>query len=166
MKSTLYLVLVFPFFLFSQPELKGVVVESNTQNQSIPLPGANVFWLNTSVGTITSDDGSFKLPYKPIYKKLVISYVGFKTDTLTIDTPKTIRHLLEATDDLGEVTVSARKKSTAVSYLSSQNISTISSKELLKAACCNLSESFETNPSIDVNFTDAVTGAKQIKMLG
>ena len=43
MKSTLYLVLVFPFFLFSQPELKGVVVESNTQNQSIPLPGANVF---------------------------------------------------------------------------------------------------------------------------
>jgi len=166
MKSTLYLVLVFPFFLFSQPELKGVVVESNTQNQSIPLPGANVFWLNTSVGTITSDDGTFKLPYKPIYKKLVISYVGFKTDTLTIDTPKTIRHLLEATDDLGEVTVSARKKSTALSYLSSQNISTISSKELLKAACCNLSESFETNPSIDVNFTDAVSGAKQIKMLG
>jgi len=166
MKSTLYLVLVFPFFLFSQPELKGVVVESNTQNQSIPLPGANVFWLNTSVGTITSDDGTFKLPYKPIYKKLVISYVGFKTDTLTIDTPKTIRHLLEATDDLGEVTVSARKKSTALSYLSSQNITTISSKELLKAACCNLSESFETNPSIDVNFTDAVSGAKQIKMLG
>jgi len=166
MKSTLYLVLVFPFFLFSQPELKGVVVESNTQNQSIPLPGANVFWLNTSVGTITSDDGTFKLPYKPIYKKLVISYVGFKTDTLTIDTPKTIRHLLEATDDLGEVTVSARKKSTALSYLSSQNISTISSKELLKAACCNLSESFETNPSIDVNFTDAVSGAKQIRMLG
>ena len=166
MKSTLYLILVFPFFLFSQPQLKGMVVELNTQNQSIPLPGANVFWLNTSVGTITSDDGSFKLPYKPVYKKLVISYVGFKTDTLTIDTPKTIRHLLEATDDLGEVTVSARKKSTAVSYLSSQNISTISSKELLKAACCNLSESFETNPSIDVNFTDAVSGAKQIKMLG
>ena len=166
MKSTLYLILVFPFFLFSQPQLKGMVVELNTQNQSIPLPGANVFWLNTSVGTITSDDGTFKLPYKPIYKKLVISYVGFKTDTLTIDTPKTIRHLLEATDDLGEVTVSARKKSTALSYLSSQNISTISSKELLKAACCNLSESFETNPSIDVNFTDAVSGAKQIKMLG
>ena len=85
MKSTLYLILVFPFFLFSQPQLKGMVVELNTQNQSIPLPGANVFWLNTSVGTITSDDGSFKLPYKPVYKKLVISYVGFKTDTLTID---------------------------------------------------------------------------------
>ena len=37
---------------------------------------------------------------------------------------------------------------------------------MLKAACCNLSESFETNPAIDVNFSDAITGTKQIKMLG
>ena len=37
---------------------------------------------------------------------------------------------------------------------------------MLKAACCNLSESFETNPSIDVNFSDAISGTKQIKMLG
>ena len=42
----------------------------------------------------------------------------------------------------------------------------ISSKELQKAACCNLSESFETNATVDVSFTDAVSGAKQIKMLG
>jgi outer membrane receptor for ferrienterochelin and colicin len=157
---------VFPFFLFSQVELKGMIMERNTQKQQIPLPGANVFWLNTSIGTITSDDGTFTLPYKSAYKKLIISYVGFKTDTLSVNTPKMIHHLLEATDDLGEVTVSARKKSTATSYLSSQNIATISSKELLKAACCNLSESFETNPSIDVNFTNAISGTKQIKMLG
>jgi outer membrane receptor for ferrienterochelin and colicin len=39
-------------------------------------------------------------------------------------------------------------------------------KELFKAACCNLSESFETNPSVDVAFTDAVTGTRQIQMLG
>ena len=166
MKSTLYFILLFPFFIFSQSEIKGMVMELNTQNQHIPLLGANVFWLNTSIGTITSEDGTFKLPYEPSYQKLVISYVGFKTDTLTVNSSKMIHHLLEATDDLGEVTVSVRKKATATSYLSSQNISTISSKELLKAACCNLSESFETNPSIDVNFTDAISGTKQIKMLG
>ena len=166
MKSILYLIIFFPFFIFSQSEIKGKITELNSQNQQIPLLGANVFWLNTSIGTITSEEGTFKLPYKPSYKKLVISFVGFKTDTLSIDSPKMIRHLLEASDDLGEVTVSARKKSSATSYLSSQNISTISSKELLKAACCNLSESFETNPSIDVNFTDAISGTKQIKMLG
>src|SRR5690606_38370165 len=55
---------------------------------------------------------------------------------------------------------------TSKSYLKASNTFTVSSKELLKAACCNLSESFETNPSIDVNFADAVTGTRQIKMLG
>ena len=166
MKFTLYFILLFPFFIFSQSEIKGMVMELNTQKQHIPLLGANVFWLNTSIGAITSEDGTFKLPYEPSYKKLVISYIGFKTDTLSVDSPKMIHHLLQASDDLGEVTVSVRKKSSATSFLSSQNISTISSKELLKAACCNLSESFETNPSIDVNFTDAISGTKQIKMLG
>ena len=141
-------------------------MEQNSKNQRIPLPGANVFWLNTTVGAMSSEDGSFKLPYDETYKKLIISYIGFRTDTLLIETPKNIFHVLRASDDLGEVTISTRKKSTATSYLSSQNISTISSGELLKAACCNLSESFETNPSIDVNFTDAISGTKQIKMLG
>lgn len=42
----------------------------------------------------------------------------------------------------------------------------IGTKELLKAACCNLSESFETNATVDVSFTNAVTGTKQLKMLG
>ncbi|HEY0355459.1 MAG TPA: TonB-dependent receptor, partial [Flavisolibacter sp.] len=42
----------------------------------------------------------------------------------------------------------------------------ITKKELLKAACCNLSESFETNPSVDVSYNDAVTGSKQIQLLG
>ena len=166
MKSTLYIITFLPFFLFSQNEFKGMVMELNAQNQHQPLFGANVFWLNTSIGTITSEDGTFIVPYEPSYKKLVISYIGFQTDTLTIDSPKLIHHLLVTSDDLGEVTVSARKKSRATSFLSAQNISTISSKELLKAACCNLSESFETNPSIDVNFTDAISGTKQIKMLG
>lgn len=38
--------------------------------------------------------------------------------------------------------------------------------ELFKAACCNLGESFTTNPSVDVSYSDAATGAKQIKLLG
>ena len=46
------------------------------------------------------------------------------------------------------------------------NIVSVSSDELLKAACCNVSESFETNPSIDVSFSNAITGVKEVKMLG
>ena len=163
MKFILYLILFIPFFMVSQSEINGIVMELNPQNKNISLSGANVFWLNTSIGTITSDDGTFRLPYESSYKKIVISYIGFKSDTLTIDSPKMIYHLLKASDDLSEINVSARKKSTATSYLSSQNISTISSKELLKAACCNLSESFETNPSIDVNFTDAISWFNHFK---
>ncbi len=67
---------------------------------------------------------------------------------------------------LEEVKVEGTKKGIRKSLTTTANTSVVSSKELLKAACCNLAESFETNPSIDVNFSDALTGTKQIKMLG
>ncbi|MEZ4802001.1 MAG: TonB-dependent receptor [Gelidibacter sp.] len=165
MKRYLYIMLLLPLGIFSQETIDGVVTEK-TSGKSAPLLGANVYWLDTSVGTTTDIDGKFSVPYKSEYSKLVISYVGFKTDTLTIAKPRTIRHTLTATSELDEVTLTSRKQATSKSYLQSANVMTVSSDELLKAACCNLSESFETNPSIDVNFADAVTGTRQIKMLG
>ncbi|PXY45320.1 TonB-dependent receptor plug domain-containing protein [Flavobacterium hydrophilum] len=69
-------------------------------------------------------------------------------------------------EDLEEVKVTKKQKGLKKSYTLTANTTVITSKELLKAACCNLAESFETNPSIDVNFSDALTGTKQIKMLG
>jgi outer membrane receptor for ferrienterochelin and colicins len=69
-------------------------------------------------------------------------------------------------EDLQEVKITKKQKGIKKSYTLTTNTSVITSKELLKAACCNLAESFETNPSIDVNFSDALTGTKQIKMLG
>jgi len=69
-------------------------------------------------------------------------------------------------ENLEEVKVVKKRKGIQKSFTVTGNTSLITSKELLKAACCNLAESFETNPSIDVNFSDALTGTKQIKMLG
>ena len=69
-------------------------------------------------------------------------------------------------DTLQEIKVKTARKSIKKSYTLTSNTTTLTSKELLKAACCNLAESFETNPSIDVSFSDALTGTKQIKMLG
>ncbi len=152
--------------MVSQDKINGIIMEANEKKQAMGLPGANVFWLNTSVGTVTDIDGKFSIPYKKNYTRLVISYVGFKTDTLTISKPKMIHHWLQPTSGLDEITIKSRKQATAKSYLQATNVFTVSSDELLKAACCNLSESFETNPSIDVNFADAVTGTRQIKMLG
>jgi len=164
----LFIILYFiPTLFFAQDKIKGMVMEPSPQGKHLPLPGANVIWDGTSVGTITDIDGNFTLPYESSYKRLIISYVGYKSKTIDVKNPNTIIHiLLQPTDDLQEVTVKTRKKASATSYIASQNITTISSKELLKAACCNLSESFETNPSIDVNFSDAISGTKQIKMLG
>ena len=69
------------------------------------------------------------------------------------------------TQEINEVTVTAHK-SGRMKANTVGNMELISSKELLRAACCNLGESFTTNPSVDVNYADAATGAQQIKLLG
>ncbi|WP_335973950.1 TonB-dependent receptor plug domain-containing protein [Gaetbulibacter jejuensis] len=166
MKKLLYIILLFPLIGLSQDTLNGTILEENKENEPIPVVGANVYWLDTTIGAVTDIDGKFSIPYQSEYTKLVVSYVGYKTDTITVSSAKAITHWLKPTSELDEITVTSRKQATSKSYLQATNTFTVSSDELLKAACCNLSESFETNPSIDVNFADAVSGTRQIKMLG
>ena len=166
MKYLLYILLSIPIISFSQEKIEGVILEKNEKNEPIVLSGANVFWVNASIGTMKDLNGAFSIPYKKEYNQLVISYIGYKTDTISVNSNKRIKHILNSKDELDEVVIKTKKKASTRSYLSSQNVINVSSSELLKAACCNLSESFETNPSIDVNFADALTGTREIKMLG
>ena len=160
---TLFLIFL-PIIMFSQTHVEGVVYEEGTNT---PLLGANVYWLGTQVGVVTDFDGKFSIRYKESYKKLIVSYVGFTSDTLNVANPtKQLKATLSPKSNLEEVKLVARKKATSRSYIEAQNVINVSSDELLKAACCNLAESFETNPSIDVNFADAISGTRQIKMLG
>lgn len=151
-------------FLHAQETISGKLLDE--QNQ--PLPGASVFWKDTTISTSSANDGTFTIPYNPENMYLVISYIGYATDTLHIHTPRYISHTMkpEKGSELSEVVVDKTRKSLERSQLKTANVTTMGSKELLKAACCNIAESFETNPSIDVNFSDALTGTKQIKMLG
>ena len=167
MKYIYTLLFMFSWSVQSQQLLSGQIKIQEFESKTL-IEGANLFWLNTSIGTISDKTGSFKIPMTPKSNQLVISYLGFKTDTLTITKPIRLFHTLlpDNNDALDEVTLTQRRKAIQKSYFESQNIIMVSSEELLKAACCNLSESFETNPSIDVNFADALTGTKQIKMLG
>lgn len=151
---------------FSQGTLEGMVLEQNDGNKSVPLSGANVYWLNSQIGTVTNAKGVFTIPFSGEYNKLIISYVGFESDTLDISEPRKINHFLKPSNALDEVVVQQQRDAVEKTFFSAQNVVTINSAELLKAACCNLSESFETNPAIDVNFSDALTGTKQIQMLG
>jgi|TARA_B110000240_G_scaffold196608_1_gene249228 outer membrane receptor for ferrienterochelin and colicins len=164
--KTIYLLLaLMPIISSAQETFRGMVmVQGNTQVKG--LEGATVSWQGTSVGVVTDEKGWFEIEYKPEYKKLVISFLGYQTDVVEVKSNVELHHLLTEGNTLDEVQVKARKKTTSLSFFSTANISKISSEELLNAACCNLSESFETNPSIDVNFSDAVTGTKQIQMLG
>lgn len=167
MKNLFILLYFIPTLLFAQDKIKGNIFEISLEGIELPLFGANIIWEGSSVGTVSDQDGNFLLPYDKSYKTLAISYVGFATKKIDVKNPsKFLKIILQPTDSLGTVIVKARQKTSATSYIASQNITVISSEELLKAACCNLSESFETNPSIDVNFSDAVSGTKQIKMLG
>ncbi|WP_028891207.1 TonB-dependent receptor [Tenacibaculum sp. 47A_GOM-205m] len=165
-KFLISICLLIPSMFFAQQALTGTIKDKNYPKKNLGIFGANVYWLHTSVGATTDQKGEFKIPYKKEYKKLIISFVGYKTDTINVNSTKPINHYLTESNTLNEVAVSAKKGSTQRSYLQTQNLVTINSDELLKAACCNLSESFETNPSIDVNFSDALTGTKQIQMLG
>ena len=139
--------------------------ESKTKQS---LPGATIYWKNTSLGVITNENGYFEIESPTTYPAtLIVSYVGYQSDSLIFVAYKNnITISLSPTINLAAFEVVERNKSSAVSLVSPIHIETLSEKELGKAACCNISESFETNASVDVNFTDAVSGTKKIQMLG
>ncbi len=167
LSAALWALAFFPaFFLQAQENLNGVVMEEDRKGTLLPLVGVNVFWLNSTIGAATDSNGIFVLPWKPEYRQLVVSYVGYEPDTITIEKPDRVTVILKNKTTLKEVEVIYREKSTSISYLDPVKVEVMTEKELFKAACCNLSESFETNPSVDVSFTDAVTGTRQIQLLG
>ena len=160
------ILLLIPLLLFSQKEYKGMIMDKNNPKDNLGVYGVNIRWLNTQIGTTTDEKGWFSIPYKPTYKKLIVSYIGYRTDTISITSLKPIHHFLTEDNATTEIVIRSKKRATQKSFFATTNVFTVNSDELLKAACCNLAESFETNPSIDVSFSDALTGTKQIRMLG
>lgn len=145
--------------------LDGFVLELSDGQEHTPIFGANVVWLGTNIGTVTDQNGKFTIRIIGGVEELVISFVGYQSDTVRVEHSPMIVKLVTSTV-LEEVSVVHNQKGVTIDYLNPLKSEHISEKELLKAACCNLSESFETNPSVDVSFTDAVTGTRQIQMLG
>ena len=146
-----------------QAKVRGVVKDSAGE----PLPGANVAWVNTKIFTVTAEDGSFSVDKPKDSETLVISYIGFENDTIHVDSENVkLEIVLREGLSLGEVNVVRRRFGTTKLRSSAMNVDIISNAELSRAACCNLGESFVTNPSVDVSYSDAATGAKQIKLLG
>jgi outer membrane receptor for ferrienterochelin and colicins len=160
------LLLIFPINILAQTSLKGVIMDRQNPKDNLGVAGATVNWLDTNIGAITDEKGKFTIPYKKDYKNLVVTYIGYKTDTITVTSLAQIRHFMISQNALEGITIRSKRKAIQKSLYATANTFTVNNDELLKAACCNLAESFETNPSIDVSFSDALTGTRQIQMLG
>ncbi|MGC8747531.1 MAG: TonB-dependent receptor [Candidatus Kapaibacteriota bacterium] len=146
--------------------VKGIVFGRDDSGGKLPLVSASVTVLNSKVGTMTDKEGKFEIDLKlPEY--IVVSYIGFEKDTIFIENSNNIVEIvLEPGLSSDEVIVEAAKPDYFVEKASPVKTEVITASGLKKAACCNLSESFVTNPTIDVTYSDAVTGVKQIQLLG
>lgn len=148
--------------------VSGSIFE-NIDNKNNPLAGANIIQLNTQNGTTSEASGYFEINLlndKPGI--LVFSFVSYQSDTLVIgeNDISNLRIELKESKNLDEVNVVARQRGNFVSRTQTLGLISINVGELQKAACCNLSESFENSAAVDVSYSDAVTGAKQIQLLG
>ena len=131
-----------------------------------PLVGANVYWAGTTVGVATDLDGRFQLEPVKSTNLLVTSFMGFHNDTTAVTAHSELTIVLVSDLLLEEVDIVERKMAVLRSRISPLTTETLTGEALCMAACCNLSESFETSASVDVAYSDAATGAKQIRLLG
>ena len=145
-----------------QAQISGVVLDEHGE----PLVGANVYWENTGVGMAAGVDGTFTIMPVKTTNRLVVSFVGCHSDTILVLNRKPLTVVLVDETILDEVTITERKAGVLRLRESAFDTQTIGVEELCRAACCNLSEAFETNASVDVAYSDAATGAKQIRLLG
>lgn len=160
----IFLGLVICFQAHSQV-LEGKVRDKKSETS---LPGANVYWSNTTIGTTTDSDGNFSLQGGvELPHKLITSFVGYQNDTLLISSIKNpITIYLSSSVEMDAVEVTGNQGAFTMSSVDKLNTEHINRGVLRKAACCNLSESFETTASVDVVLNDAITGTRKIQMLG
>lgn len=151
-KKIIMFLLFFSFVSYGQEHLKGTIKEKDDRGNFKPLIGANIIWLGTNVGTTTGINGEFDLHRSNESNKLIVSFIGYKTDTLTIINQEYVEVILQSeARELTGVEVVGKQQSSFQDYKGIENTTIITKKELQKAACCTLAESFETNPSIDVD---------------
>src|SRR5690606_31714417 len=146
--------------------IRGKIVSSK-KNGDEPIPGAKIKWKTDEHMAISGIDGSFEIHVHSLPDTLLIKFTGYELLAFEIKDPSIFYTFnLKEGKMLDGVDVIAFDSGKTIDLLDPFNIEKLGQDELRKAACCNLSESFETNASVDVNMTDAISGAKKIQMLG
>ncbi len=167
-KIYLLVLLVLVSSTLSAKSLSGVVNSINENNKKVPVQYAIVHCLETASAVETDAKGKFKIDIKNEEKvTLIAAYIGYQKDTIyaTADM-KNIEFNIYPQNDIEDIIISKRQGANFISKESTVRTELITAAGLCKMACCNLAESFENSASVTVGYSDAVTGAKQIRLLG
>ncbi len=147
---------------------KTFLVEVSDKNSKEPIIGANVFWANTTIGKSTDIEGKVQMDFHDTMPHtLVISYIGYQDDSIELSGIENIVVVqLEEGITLDKVDIIAKQSTQFIKSSEAAKVEVIAAGEMRKAACCNLAEGFQTSSAVEVNYSDAVTGAREIQMLG
>jgi outer membrane receptor for ferrienterochelin and colicins len=159
----LFFILLFllPLVSIGQP-INGTI----TNDKNEPLANATIKWVATKNTMRSNKNGEFKIEKITTTTFLVVSYVGYVTDTIDVQLDTTILIKLKSKKQLEDVTVVAQKEGTLLSNRNPIKLEVLTSVELKKAACCDLAGCFETQGSVQSQTTNIITNAKELRILG
>ena len=163
-KSLLILTLLLTVFPVFAQTLRGSIYYKNPNGKTEPLPFAQVYHMEREKLIETDANGQFSLKLNA-RATLIATYVGYTRDTVVVE-PGTAEasFYLTGENDLSESKVTAMQST--LPKMKPVKTEVITAAGLCKMACCALAESFENSASVTVGYSDAVTGARQIKLLG
>ena len=162
----LFIALFLPFVAMAQRTLTGKVTDVNNGQ---PLVGATLFWKNTTAGATSTADGSYSIKRVHGFNTLVVDYLGYDLLEIEVEEKGVTTLNIELTPsavDIDEVVVEGQQRGNYAKTTGITRQEQISFAGLCKMACCSLAESFENSASVTVGYSDAISGARQIKMLG
>src|SRR5690606_39355743 len=163
MRKLIFIVgLLFPWFISAQ-KISGKV----TNDKNVPLFGANIYWLGTNSGTVSSQQGEFEISLKNITdKRLVATHVGYVSDTILISDQSFVEFRLKENKELDEVLIKKRRPGVFISDGEPLMTYQITQTELEKAACCDLAGCFGTQITVQPHSTNVITDSKELRILG
>lgn len=159
---TIYAILLFSPLCAAAQDVSGTIRDT----EGNPLPGASVYWADTNIGVATNIEGKFRIHRVKGYQRLVGTFLGYTNDTISVTSPSSACEFKLAQ---GVLVQSVTVEGGQGNYIKQDGLlktENISFAGLCKMACCNLAESFENSASVTVGYSDAISGARQIKMLG
>ncbi|MBR7157867.1 MAG: carboxypeptidase-like regulatory domain-containing protein, partial [Bacteroidales bacterium] len=156
------------FSFANAQDFKGRVFLINADGQKEPAGFATIVCIENGQVAEADIDGNFTFKRVKLDKAtFYATFIGYTKDTVAVNIPHEYHEFnLKDENELGALVVTGRQEANFLSKTTPVRTEVITAAGLCKMACCNLAESFENSASVSVGYSDAVSGAKQIKLLG